>query len=121
MYILAEGLLEVLIEKPDGTQTKVADLAPGTFFGEKSLLTGEPRSATIVCVAESIVCEITKNCMATLLERKPELAETFARAVIERDLHNERTLSRATKEEVEMKVTSVVGQFVSKIRGFFKK
>jgi small-conductance mechanosensitive channel len=119
MYILAEGLLEVLIDQPDGTQIKVADLAPGTFFGEKSMLSGEPRSATIVCAAESIVCEITKVCMASLLERKPELAETLARAVVERDMHNELALSRATKEEVDQKISSVVGLLVSKIRGFF--
>jgi len=105
----------------DGTQIKVADLAPGTFFGEKSLLTGDPRSATIVCVADSIVCEITKNCMASLLERNPALAETLARAVVERDLQNELALSRATKEEVDSKVSSVVGQFITKIRGFFNR
>jgi len=121
MYILAEGLMEVLITQSDGTQVKVADLAPGTFFGEKSLLTGDLRSATIVCVAESVVCEITKNCMASLLSSKPELMETLARAVVERDLQNELALSRATKEEVELKVSSVVGLFVTKIRGFFNR
>ncbi|HEY9164095.1 MAG TPA: cyclic nucleotide-binding domain-containing protein, partial [Magnetovibrio sp.] len=121
MFILAEGLMEVLVNQPDGTQIKVADLAPGTFFGEKSLLTGDPRSATVVCVAESIICEITKSCISTLLEQKPELAETLARAVVERDLQNELTLSRATKEEVNAKVSSVVGLFAAKIRGFFKR
>lgn len=121
MFILAEGLLEVLIAQPDGTQVKVADLAPGTFFGEKSLLTGEPRSATVVCVAESTVCEITKSCMATLLERKPELAETLGRAVVERDLQNDLALSRATKDEVNAKISSVVGQFVERIRRFFSR
>lgn len=121
MFILAEGLLEVLINQPGGTQVKVADLAPGTFFGEKSLLTGEPRSATILCAAESVVCEITKACMASLLERKPELAETLGRAIVERDMQNELALARATREEVEAKVASVMGQFVSRIRTFFAR
>jgi len=121
MFILAEGLLEVLIDQPDGTQIKVADLAPGTFFGEKSLLTGEPRSATVICVAESVVCEITKSCMAELLERNPNLAETLGRAVVERDMMNELALSRATREEVDSKVSSVVGQMVEKIKNFFSR
>jgi small-conductance mechanosensitive channel/CRP-like cAMP-binding protein len=119
MFILAEGLVEVLINQPDGSQIKVADLAPGTFFGEKSLLTGEPRSASIVCVAESTVCEITKSCIASLLDRNPDLAETLGRAVVERDMQNELALSRATKEEVDLQVTSAVGQFISKIWTFF--
>lgn len=121
MFILAEGLLEVLIDQPDGSQVKVADLAPGTFFGEKSLLTGESRSATVLCVAESIVCEITKNCIMNLLERKPELAETLGRAIVERDMQNEQALPRATKEEVDSKVSSVVDEFVAKIRRFFSR
>lgn len=121
MFILAEGLLEVLIDQPDGTQTKVADLAPGTFFGEKSLLTGQSRSATVLCVAESIICEVTKNCMMSLLEQKPELAESLGRAVVERDMQNELTLSRLTKDEVNAKVSSALDEFVSKIRRFFKQ
>lgn len=121
MFILAEGLLEVMVAQPDGTQVKVADLAPGTFFGEKSLLTGEARSATVVCVADSTVCEITKGCMGCLFESKPELAEILGRAVVERDLQNELAMARATREEVEAKISSVVGQFVSKIRRFFAR
>ncbi len=121
MFILAEGLLEVLINQPDGSQIKVADLAPGTFFGEQSLLTGQPRSATVLCVAESIVCEITKNCMTNLLERKPDLVESLGRAIIGRDMLNELALSRATKEEVNLEVSSVLDEVVSKIRNFFSK
>lgn len=121
MFILAEGLLEVLINQADGTPLKVADLAPGTFFGEKSLLTGAPRSATVLCVADSVVCEITKSCISSLFERSPDLAETLARAVVERDMQNEMALQRATKEEVATKVNSLVGTFVAKIRSFFAK
>jgi len=45
-----------------------------------------------LCVAESIVCEITKNCIMNLLERKLELAETLGRAIVERDMQNEQAL-----------------------------
>jgi hypothetical protein len=70
-------------------------------------------------VAESTVCEITKSCIASLLDRNPDLAETLGRAVVERDMQNELALSRATKEEVDLQVTSAVGQFISKIWTFF--
>ena len=119
MFVLAEGLLEVLIKQQDGTQIKVADLAPGTFFGEKSLLTGDPRSATILCVAESMICEITKPCISELLQRNPALADTLSRAVVERDMHNEIALSRATKEEVAEKVSAVIGAFAGRLKTFF--
>lgn len=121
MFILSEGMLEVLINQPDGAQHKIGEMTPGVFFGEKSLLTGQPRTATVRCVTDSVVCEITKSCMKTLLDMKPELAETLGRASIERDLMNEQTLSRATKEEVELKVSSTVSDLVVKIRQFFSR
>lgn len=121
MFILAEGLLEVLFEQESGVQRKIADMAPGGFFGEKSLLTGQPRSATVICVTQSVVCEITKSCMKSLLDRKPELAETLGRATIERDMENELALSRATKEEVDSRVSSTVSDLVAKIRQFFSR
>jgi len=119
MFVLAEGLLEVLIDQPTAPSVKVAVLAPGTFFGEKSLLTGDPRSATVVCMVDSTICEITKDCMAELLERKPALAETLARAVIGRDMQNEIALSKSTQAEVDSKVSSVVGQFLKRMTRFF--
>lgn len=120
MFILAEGLMDVLVTQNEGDEpVKVANLAPGTFFGEKSLLTGAERSATITCVTDSVVCEITKDCIADLLSRKPELAEVLARSVAERDMQNQKTLTRASRQEMDDHVSSVVDSIVSKIKVFF--
>ena len=40
MYILVEGLLNVFAPVSDGSEIKVAQITPGLFFGEMSLLTG---------------------------------------------------------------------------------
>ena len=48
MFVLLEGLCDVHIDNAEiGQRVKVAQLNPGQFFGEMSLLTGEPRSATV--------------------------------------------------------------------------
>ena len=44
MFILVEGLLNVVILDAAEIEVKVAQLKPGAWFGELSLLTGEPRS-----------------------------------------------------------------------------
>ena len=44
-YVLAEGRAEVYLEKPK--RKKIAEMGAGDFFGEISLLTNEPRSATV--------------------------------------------------------------------------
>ncbi len=61
MYIVAEGLLHVYIHQADAGETiRVGQLAAGAFFGEISLLTGDPRTATIKAAVDSYVYEITR-------------------------------------------------------------
>ena len=52
-YVLAEGRAEVFHEKPK--RKKIADLGSGDFFGEISLLTNEPRSATVIAKEGSLL------------------------------------------------------------------
>ena len=43
----------------------------GDFFGEVSLLTGEPRSATVTAVTDCVVYEIRKQDFEPLLKARP--------------------------------------------------
>ncbi len=46
-FMSVEGITDVFITAPNGQQMKVAELQPGTLFGEMSVLAGVPRNATI--------------------------------------------------------------------------
>lgn len=119
MFIIAEGLFEVFVLHDD-KQLKVANISPGSFFGEKSLLTGESRSATIKAIKPSIVGEISKNAMKELLESNKMVVDILSGALASRELSNQCTLddlsSQASSEnELELKTTV----FMKKIKGFF--
>src|SRR3982751_4214296 len=47
LYILVDGKLDVYITDDHGATKKVAELPPGTSFGERSVLAGQPRNATV--------------------------------------------------------------------------
>jgi CRP-like cAMP-binding protein len=119
MFILAEGLLEVWVKNEQGNSAKVADLAPGTFFGEKSLLTGEPRSATVVCATDAIVCEITKDAVVELFARDPEIPELLSRAVAIREVQNRDILGRMERDERVRELDRETDRFLGRIRTFF--
>ena len=119
MFILAEGLLEVLVEREDKELIKVADLAPGTFLGEKSLLTGEPRSATIICATDIVICEITKSVMSELFDRNEKVAGILSKAVAMRDLENMKAMSLEKEEASEEDIKKETALFLGKLKNFF--
>jgi Fe-S-cluster-containing dehydrogenase component/CRP-like cAMP-binding protein len=47
LFFVVRGLAEVFINAPNQQQLKVAELTPGTQFGEMSVLAGVPRNATV--------------------------------------------------------------------------
>ena len=47
-FLIASGQAKVFISGVDGAEVTLAILNPGEFFGEMSLLDGEPRSASVI-------------------------------------------------------------------------
>ena len=119
MYVLLEGLLEVFRSGEGNRETRVAQIQAGRFFGEMSLLTGEPRSATIRAALNSIVLTIQKPAMVSLLENRPGLVDHLSRSLAERrlaDKARELTSTNSLQEQSD----SLTDQFKKKILGFFR-
>ena len=121
MFVLVEGLVYVFADvKGDGGSTRVAQILPGQFFGEMSLLTGEPRSATVVAATDAVAYEITKDHMGELLRRRPEMARTISDIVAERRLRNEQASETDDTTETEERRVTVAQQILGKMRAFFR-
>lgn len=121
MFILSEGLLHAFLSTNNNeADVKVGQIIPGEFFGEMSLLTGEPRGATIVAITDVVAHEITKDNMNALLTKRPELAETISKVVAERRVRNSQTMAAATVEERIEETKSLAIQIMAKMKSFFK-
>lgn len=117
LFILREGVLEVRKAKDGQAERVVGRIHPGDFFGEMSLLLGEPRTATVVPVVDSMVMEITRDAMAHLMQGRPELASYLAELLAERQAKNAAKL--ATGGQIEEYPQSIFDQTISRIRTFF--
>ena len=64
---------------------KVATLGPGDFVGEIALLTGRPRSATVVATSAVVVLVIARHRFLTLIDHLPGLRARLDEVVPLRD------------------------------------
>lgn len=61
-----------------GKEQEVAQLGRGEFFGEMSLLTGEPRSATVVAESDATLLTMRRAAFAEVLAQHATVAEELA-------------------------------------------
>ncbi len=78
MFVVLGGAARVSLE-PSGQE--VAVIARGGFFGEMSMLTGEPRSATVTAVGDAMLLEITAERFRELVVRRAGLVEHVSEVV----------------------------------------
>jgi small-conductance mechanosensitive channel len=89
LCVLGEGILDVEVDRNDLAPIRDR-LAPGEVFGEMSLLTGQPRSATVTAATDAVVYEIHRAGLDPILKRRPEIAEGLAAVMAAHQAHNER-------------------------------
>ena len=118
LYLCVRGTLSVTHVPAGGARREIAKLAPGGVFGELSLMTGAPRTATVTTIEPCELLIIDKPAVASVLGSEPALAERLSARLAERQAAldalaiAEPTAARTTMEERK-------GQLLSRIRDFF--
>lgn len=122
MFVILEGSVEIIGKTAEGPRVVMATLGTGDCFGEMSLVTGEPRNATVRAIGDVLVLEIRKGDLSPLMSARPELAERLGELLESRRKHWAESLHRA-EEEASPKSRSTVGSrsLVHRIRLFFSQ
>ncbi len=117
LFVVMEGVCEAWVIGPDGAQVCINTLVAGDMFGEFSLLTGEPRSATIRARTDCLLYEIDRDALAPVLQRNPQLAEKLSEVLARR----QERLHRLAREgaPVPAREPSRQRSLLRKIRGLF--
>jgi glycine/D-amino acid oxidase-like deaminating enzyme len=72
-YVVLSGAVSVTIEAR-GRQRLLAQLLPGSIFGQVSVLDGEPRSATCTIERAAILAEVDRHASARLLRSRSPIS-----------------------------------------------
>jgi small-conductance mechanosensitive channel len=117
LYVITRGSVSV---RADGghADDELAQLHEGQFFGEMSLLTGEPRSATIVALSDVECYRLDAEVFQRLLERRSDLAEKLAEALRARSSQLQSHRPAGHKRSLPPELSQ--GDLLNRIRSFFK-
>lgn len=77
MYIIANGEVKVFTHGSGGSSIYLARLGEGDFFGEVSMLTGKPRTATITASQRTELLRLDKEKLDNALARYPGIRKVL--------------------------------------------
>lgn len=84
LYVIINGEAEVFADLPNGKRRTVRTLSRGDFFGEMGLLTGEPRSASVIAKTDVECYRIDKEVIEELLQNRPSIADEISHILVTR-------------------------------------
>lgn len=75
-FVLVQGRVRISVHAADGHELVIGEAGPGGFFGELSLLTGEPRSARVQATEPTQTLKLSRDIFVEFLEKHPQAAIT---------------------------------------------
>jgi small-conductance mechanosensitive channel/CRP-like cAMP-binding protein len=121
LYVVVSGRVQVLTaSREGGPEWALATLRPGDYFGEMSLLTGAPRSATVRALEDTDLLVLDREALRPLLVSDPAAAERLSETLAKRQgQHQEAIEVAATAAEAAGASGDVHGFLLARIRRFF--
>lgn len=111
MFIIISGTVKVVVSSDDGEEKIIASLAGGDYFGEMALLTGEPRSASVITTEPSEMFILSKTDFDVIVERFPSITLSMGKIMSQR-LRD--TLQKAAKSGTGKTVQNVTGNLTDR-------
>lgn len=119
LYLVIDGEAEVDIAI-NGRSEKVATLRGGDYFGEMGLMTGEPRTATVLALTDVKCYRLDKAAFKDILQRRPEIAENISHTLARRRVELEAIREELNEEVMRQRMNKAQNEFLQSIREFFR-
>ncbi len=102
MYIVLEGNIELYTLSEDEGKHSLAVLGSGETFGEMSLLTGEPRSASAMALNQVALYQIDSETFAQMTAENSAIAHYFMRLLSHRLTQTNERLKKAQEDNLQL-------------------
>ncbi len=99
MFLILEGEVKVSLMSEEGKEIILSTLRKGDFFGEMSLLDGEPRSANVIALTETDLLELSRRDFLTEIISNRHIASAILKVLSKRLREaNDRILGLMSKD-----------------------
>ncbi len=83
-YIIEDGQVEIVIEKPDGSTQLVGTRGAGTIIGEMAIVDDAPRTATVKATQTCKMLEISRDDFAQRLKSADPVIQMISQVILTR-------------------------------------
>ena len=82
--MLVNGTAKLCISDDNGVSKEVLRIGEGDFFGERGLMTGEPRAASVIADSELECYRLSKSAFQDIVQSRPDLVDDISRTLASR-------------------------------------
>lgn len=83
-YIIEEGRVEIVLERPDGRKVNVGTRGEGSIVGEMAIVDDSPRVASVIAVEDCKMLEITKEDFSKRLDSTDPIIQMISQVILTR-------------------------------------
>ena len=119
LYIIASGQADVVWEAPSGERRVLTRLPPGSIFGEMGLMTGAPRSATVLAASDVECYRLDKSSFEDIIRERHAIAESMSHILAQRLQQNEELQTAFAKAQSDSERARHPTAILQRMRDFF--
>jgi CRP-like cAMP-binding protein len=96
LFILTTGLCRAYVRNAEGKNIEVRQLKEGDFFGEISVLSGRPRTATVTTATPCELLELPRASLVPIIKAHPNVKTVLEEFFVKRADSSDESAARGT-------------------------
>ncbi|MCR4303169.1 MAG: mechanosensitive ion channel family protein [Gallionella sp.] len=119
LYIIINGDAEVFLETENGERRRLSVLTKGNFFGEMGMMTGAPRTASVLAMTDVECYRLDKAAFEEIIVERPGIAEEISHILVERRAELDSALQNLDEETKNKTMHRRHSEVLATVKRFF--
>jgi len=119
LYVLTKGEVEVKVRADNGAEKLVTRMSAPNVFGEMGVVTGEPRTASVIAATEVECYRLDKEAFLRVLKERSEIAESVSNVMARRRVELAAVREGLDASQHKLRMREEKGRILDSLQTFF--